>query len=136
RAPYTLCSLASKILNSSPMNGKNPKTAPLANTTPSPPKGKPRSKPSKPTGKSSPSLFIPSSNPMVSKILHINISGMVFPMAEPAYQARQVGGDSVRVCCSRHVSREEIVADLVSRMAVLFSAKVSTRHQVLLQVYV
>src|SRR5690606_41792724 len=67
-SPYTT------LFRSSPMTGKNPRTAPLANTTPSPPKGKPRSKPSKPTGKSSPSLFIPSSNPMVSKILHINRS--------------------------------------------------------------
>src|SRR5690606_24322052 len=79
------------------------------------------------------SLFIPSSNPMVSKILHINISGMVFPMAEPAYQALQDYLDSVRKYFARHVGREEIVADLESRMAEHFSAKVSSRHQVLLQ---
>ena len=70
---------------------------------------------------------------MASKTLTINISGMVFPMTEDAYDALQDYLKSVNKYFARRVGRDEIVADLESRIAEHFSAKVSTKHQVLLK---
>lgn len=70
---------------------------------------------------------------MASKTTPVNINGSVFHMAEPAYHVFSDYLKTVKVYFAQHEGKEEIVADLESRMAEHFSEQLSPGKQVILE---
>ncbi|MGM0480279.1 MAG: PspC domain-containing protein, partial [Bacteroidota bacterium] len=66
----------------------------------------------------------------MKKTLSINISGLVFNIEEQAYQVLQVYLDEIKAVLSPQEGVNEIIEDIESRIAELFTEKLSDHKQV------